>query len=206
MATKSSLYEKIQKVSNEINSLEKDISVGSGSYAYKAISEASVIRAVKKAETKHGLTSIPTKQEIISSEIKEVQIGNKITLRYIDVIKVTLKIIDLQTGESIEVDSYARGIDSGDKGLGKAQTYALKYALMKAYKVATGEDPDANKSEKMVVARTPSEQVVAIRNYFSTNEKALPKMLKHFKVEKLDDLSGDQVKTIYTTYSKKGLI
>jgi hypothetical protein len=39
---------------------------------------------------------------------------------------------------------YGQGIDSGEKGVGKAATYAEKYFLLKFFHVATGkDDPDA---------------------------------------------------------------
>ena len=40
----------------------------------------------------------------------------------------------------------AEGIAPQDKGSGKAMPYADKYALMKAYKISTGDDPDQNAS------------------------------------------------------------
>ena len=42
--------------------------------------------------------------------------------------------------------SYGDGIDTGDKAPGKAMTYSDKYSLLKAYKVATGDDPDKEAS------------------------------------------------------------
>lgn len=49
-SNKLSLYEKIQAVSNEIKNLEKDMTVGKGTNAYKAISDKSVILAVQRRE------------------------------------------------------------------------------------------------------------------------------------------------------------
>jgi hypothetical protein len=48
--------------------------------------------------------------------------------------------------EYIETTVYGDGIDTGDKATGKAMTYADKYALMKAYKLSTGDDPDKEAS------------------------------------------------------------
>ena len=44
--------------------------------------------------------------------------------------------------EYIDVPTYGDGVDTQDKAPGKAMTYGDKYALMKAYKIITGEDPD----------------------------------------------------------------
>lgn len=72
-SNKLSLYEKIQAVSNEIKNLEKDMTVGKGTNAYKAISDKSVILAVKKAEEQYRIISIPYKQELVSHETVTVQ-------------------------------------------------------------------------------------------------------------------------------------
>ena len=45
--------------------------------------------------------------------------------------------------EFIETTVFSEGIDTQDKGSGKAMTYGDKYALMKMYKISTGDDPDA---------------------------------------------------------------
>ena len=49
--------------------------------------------------------------------------------------------------EYTETTVFSVGLDSQDKGDGKAMTYGDKYALMKQYKISTGDDPDAEASE-----------------------------------------------------------
>lgn len=205
---KQNLYQKIQSVSNEIRNIEKEMTVGTGSYSYKAVSDLGVTLAVKDAETKFKLVSIPVKQELVNSEvIRTIKKNGDEGLTYVDTIKMTVRIIDLEDITSfIEVESFGKGIDSGDKGFGKASTYARKYALLNAYKIATGEDPDANKSEETKVPATVNEKMVALDNYFEKNLEGLQKLLAHFNVGVLADLSDKQVNTVYSTYKSKGLI
>lgn len=142
---KSTIYTKIQSISNEIRGIEKDMTVGEGYNAYKAVSDMSVILRVKEAEAKYGLLSIPCKQELVDSKIVDntSNLGCNAGVVYVDTIKMTTKIIDLDNpSDFIEIESYGRGVDSSDKGFGKASTYARKYALLNAYKIATGADPD----------------------------------------------------------------
>lgn len=47
---KKNLYEKIQLVSNEIKNIEKNMTVGKGNYAYKAVQDIDVTLEVKQAE------------------------------------------------------------------------------------------------------------------------------------------------------------
>ena len=61
-----------------------------------------------------------------------------------------IRIVDIdKPSDYIDIESFGRGLDPGDKGFGKASTYARKYALLNAYKIATGEDPDKDKSKEM---------------------------------------------------------
>ena len=205
---KLNLFEKIQAVSNEVRNISKDMTVGSGSYSYKAVSDIDVTLAVKDAETKFKLVSIPIKQELVNSEVIRIQKkNNEEGLTYVDTIKMTVKIIDLEdTTQSIEIESFGKGIDSGDKGFGKASTYARKYALLNAYKIATGEDPDADKSKEITTAKTPSDQRVLVENYLLKNTTTLQSMLTHFNVGELSDITEKDILVIFKTYSEKKLI
>ena len=51
--------------------------------------------------------------------------------------------------EYIDITTYGDGVDTQDKAPGKAMTYGDKYALLKAYKIQTGDDPDQNASEDL---------------------------------------------------------
>lgn len=202
---KISLYEKIQAVSIEVNNLEKDITVGSGSNAYKAVSDKSVILAVKKAEEKYRILSIPCKQELISHEVLTVQKKDGQAVLYVDNIKMTTKIVDLDSQDIIEIESYGKGVDYGDKGLGKASTYARKYALLNAYKIATGEDPDEDPSKKdNIIAENPIRLIV--ENFLLQNDEYRNNIFSHFNIGEIEDLSDRQVESIYKNLKNKGRI
>jgi len=205
---KLNLYEKIQAVSNDVRNISKDMTVGIGTYSYKAVSDIDVTLAVKDAEQKHKLVSIPIKQELINSEVIRIQKkNNEEGLTYVDTIKMTVRIIDLEdTTQFIEVESFGKGIDSGDKGFGKASTYARKYALLNAYKIATGEDPDAEKSKEQTTAKTISEKRALVENYLLKNTEVCQKMLQHFNVGELSDITEKNIEVIFKTYTEKKLI
>lgn len=206
--SKLNLYEKIQAVSNEVRNISKDMTVGSGSYSYKAVSDIDVTLAVKDAETKYKLVSIPIKQELVNSEVIRIQKkNNEEGLTYVDTIKMTVRIIDIEdTTQFIEVESFGKGIDSGDKGFGKASTYARKYALLNAYKIATGEDPDIEKSKETTTAKTISDKRALVENYLLKNTEVCQKMLQHFNVGELSDITEKDIAVIFKTYTEKKLI
>lgn len=200
------LYEKIQAVSMEIMNIEKDMQVGTGNYTYKAVSDTNVTLQVKKAEEKHKIISIPIKQELIKSEVVKQIKDNRETLLHVDNIKMTVRIIDLQkTTDFLDIESFGKGIDSSDKGFGKASTYARKYALLNAYKIATGEDPDAEKSQS-VEAVTQDVKKDAVFSVCLKDEKLTNEVLSHFNLGSLDDLDQKQINTIYSQFKSKNRI
>lgn len=206
MEEKLNLYQKIQAVSNEVRNITKDLTVGSGSYSYKAVQDLDVTLAVKDAERMHKVVSIPIKQELLNSEVIRIQKkNNEEGLTYVDTIKMTVRIVDLEdTSQFIDVESFGKGIDTGDKGFGKASTYARKYALLNAYKIATGEDPEAEKSKEITTAKTPSEKRVMVENYLDKNAKTLQSTLSHFNIGVIGDATEKQILSMYETLSAKG--
>jgi len=201
--------EKIQAVAMDVMSIDKDMQVGKGSYAYKAVSDLSVTIKVKEAEKKHGIISIPFKQELIKSEILKTinEDGNKERVVYSVYIKMTTRIYDVtDKNEFIDIESFGHGLDSGDKGFGKASTYARKYALLNAYKIATGEDPDKEESEKTSTAKTLSEKRIAVENYLNKNEKSKTDVLKHFNYDKVSDISDNDLDSIFKTFNERKVL
>lgn len=201
------LYQKIQAVSNDIKNIEKNMTVGKGSYSYKAVQDIDVVLEVKESETKHGLVSIPIKQELIKTEIIKTQkTDGGESINYVDVVKMTLRIINIdKPDEFIDVESYGRGLDSADKGFGKASTYARKYALLNAYKIATGEDPDKDKSKDQVPIKEETKRD-EVFSYALKDTKYLNNILSKFDVGSLDDLSKKDIEVVYETLKTKKLI
>lgn len=201
------IFEKIQLVSNEIKNIEKNKTVGTGNSAYKAVQDIDVTLEVKKAETKYRLVSIPVKQELVKSEIvRTVKKEGYEVINYVDIVKMTLHIVNLDDPtQTIDIESFGRGLDTGDKGFGKASTYARKYALLNAYKIATGEDPDENKSEEQRVM-TESDMLVAVRDYLMKNIGYASDIASYFNISSITELTQKQLTTIYKDLKKKGRI
>lgn len=144
------IFEKLMMISNEIGTLNKDLNVEmSNGKQYSAISEKSVLDAVKPLEYKYRVFSYPVKRTRTSQTMrrdwKDANGQARVTTLFVDRVDVTYRFVNVDDpSQFIEVDSFGTGIDTGDKGPGKAMTYADKYALMKAYKLAAGNasDPD----------------------------------------------------------------
>ena len=203
------IYQRIQAVSDEVRNVEKNISVSTGNGGgYKAVADIDVLVKVKEAEKKYGLISIPVKQELVKSEVVRTAAGNggyeKIT--YVDIVKMTLRIVNIDnTSETVEVESFGRGLDAGDKGFGKASTYARKYALLNAYKIATGQDPDEKASEQQV-ALTQSEVRDKVLNYLMQNVQYTQQILSYYALGSTDDLGTKEINSIYKNLKTKGIL
>lgn len=142
------IFQKLAAITAELQTVAKNLSVDTGKgKSYKAVSERDIIDNVKPLEEKHGVYSYPVSRETLESERleTETQYGTKTT--FYTRIKTVYRFVNVDDPtDFIETVTFSVGLDSGDKGDGKAMTYGDKYALMKAYKISTGDDPDAQAS------------------------------------------------------------
>ena len=147
------IYKKMSAITAELTAVAKNLNVGIGKAAYKAVGEADVLAAVKPLEEKHGVYSYPYSRKIVEADLVTTtsEYQGKVTEktnRYLR-IETVYRFVNIDNPEEyIDITTYGDGIDSQDKAVGKAMTYSDKYALLKAYKIITGEDPDQFKSEE----------------------------------------------------------
>ena len=202
------LYEKIQMVSDEIRNIEKNIVVGTGNSSYKAVADVDVLLKVKDAEKKYGLVSIPVRQELVrTDQVQKMSRDGYQSVTFADIVKMTMRIINIDDStQFIEVESFGRGHDAGDKGFGKASTYARKYALLNAYKLATGEDPDEQKSTEMAVPQSQDDKRKKIVDYMMQNVEYANSALQYFNVPDTDSFTSAQNNSLYDNLRKKGIL
>lgn len=147
------IYKKMSAITAELTAVAKNLNVDIGKAAYKAVGEADVLAAVKPLEEKHGVYSYPYSRKIVDSDLvtTTTEYKGKVTEktnRYLR-IETVYRFVNIDNPEEyIDITTYGDGIDPQDKAVGKAMTYSDKYALLKAYKIITGEDPDQFKSEE----------------------------------------------------------
>ena len=203
------LYQKILMAAEEIGNVEKNLEIRvTNNSSYKAVADVDVLKKVKAAEKKFGLVSIPVKQELVKSEIvRTMKQGGYEAISYMDVVKMTVRIINTDNPtETLEVESFGRGLDTGDKGFGKASTYARKYALLNAYKIATGEDPDETKSQEQIAAPTADEVRNTVINYLMNNVDQANQVCGWAGIQSIDDLPTEKVNILYKDWKRRGLI
>lgn len=188
------IFQKMAAITNELQTVAKNLTVSTGGKnSYKAVSERDIIDAVKPIECKYGIYSYPCDRQIIESQTleSESEYNGKVTKKttFFSRIKTTYRFVNIdKPDEYIETITFAEGIDAQDKGSGKAMTYGDKYALMKAYKISTGDDPDQNASEETHYnnvragsaeqpkqQKTPRQQLIARLNELNIDVNAYAK-------------------------------
>lgn len=110
---------------------------------FRAISESMIIKTIND-ELKNSYIdySITVKENHL--DIKEV--SGKLVFVATCVVRLDFYIDGLKEPVAY-CEALGMGIDDGDKAMGKAYTYAVKYALMKKFRITYSDDPDATESQ-----------------------------------------------------------
>jgi len=103
-----------------------------GGYAFRTIDD--VVNACSGPMNRNGLVLIPAMTETKSESWNDK--WRKDYARY------RFRIMHV-SGEWIETEMVAQALDNGDKGLGKATSYALKEFLCRMFLIPTGDDTES---------------------------------------------------------------
>jgi hypothetical protein len=147
METKANLAKAIIAVMQEVKGIEKSMTIGTGSNAYKGVPDQEVKKIIGEAMAKNGLCILPisVKPNVRIDRWDALDYNGKPTQKQSVFTDVTTEYLLLHTsGESQVLSGYGHGIDSQDKGAGKATTYSLKYVLLYTFLVPTGKIDDAD--------------------------------------------------------------
>jgi hypothetical protein len=137
------LYEKINKIMGEVESIKKDGKVAFGNTKYNFLSEAKTTEIFKAKFVEYNLVLLPTTViedvHVIRSTGKD---GNE-KVNYLTHGKYSYRLINAENPEEyIDLMSTGQGYDSADKGSGKASSTAYKYLNWRAFAVPSNDDPD----------------------------------------------------------------
>lgn len=187
------IYEKINEVMKLIEYLTKDDKVSFGTTNYKAISEEKVTTSVRKELVNVGIVIAPIEQTM---NVTELMRTDKSVNQRADVnVKYRVQNIE-DVNDYIIVSSSGSGVDTQDKAIGKAMTYAYKYMLLRTFAIPTGEDPD-----KISSAETDAKMEKEI-NQRKLNDKEVDILTKTIAKYNLTD---EEVNKILTKYGYKEL-
>lgn len=138
------IYQRMLAVMAQCSYVQKDQKKVAGQYT--AVKHDDVVAKVRSYLIKEGVLPITT---IIAREL----ITNTVEINKVQVIKhraevtALVRFVNIDNPEEyFEVQSYGSGEDKGDKAIGKAISYAVKYAFLKALMLETGDDADHDAS------------------------------------------------------------
>lgn len=130
-------------------------------HRYKYATEADVNEQVREVLAELNVVMIPN----VKNHSYREHINKNGKVEYIVTVEVEFTFYDGDTGETISFTTFGEGQDAGDKGTYKAITGAQKYALMKAFMIPTGDDPEGDSG-------------VDERNKDNDNRQKIPASLK----------------------------
>lgn len=193
------IYEKMAEITAEINTVAKNLNVETGKgKSYRAVSEADVLAAVKPIEKKHGVYSYPYEREIVESGelVNQTQYGERKSL-FLRVRTVYRFVNTEKPEEHLDIVTYGDGVDSQDKAPGKAMTYGDKYALLKAYKIQTGDDPDQNASGELLsqnirTQKIGTDKIAAISTRANNMGLPLETIMHQYRLASIGDMTEEQ--------------
>jgi len=130
------IYEKLIEVRKEVPYLKKDNS----GYQFKFVSSSQTLGTLKGKMDELGLLLVPS---VTYSKVSD-HTTKKGDHEYFTQVEMTFTWINAEKPEEmIQCQWLGQGLDNGEKGVGKALTYAEKYFLLKFFNIATdSDDPD----------------------------------------------------------------
>lgn len=160
------LYQRLNKVQKSITYIQKEKKAG---MRYSIVSHDAVTAKVRDPLVEVGVLYFP-------SNLRMEQVGNRTQCTML------VKFVNIDNPDDfIEVATAGYGIDDQDKGPGKAISYAVKYALLKALGMESGDDPDLDQDaefeDPMTLAIKEFENDVAL----AKSEEELRGVASHHK-------------------------
>lgn len=138
--TKPNIYQRLNAVMKEVEYIQKGERTVNGSYRF--VSHDQVTAKLHKPFVNAGIVVIP-------SVVEMIQDGNrtsvKLEVAFINMDDPIDRVVSTHYGHGIDgggTKADGKVIPVGDKGIGKAVSYAFKYALLKTLMLETGDDPD----------------------------------------------------------------
>jgi hypothetical protein len=135
------LQQKIARITGHVGTIPKKGYNAFHKYHY--VTEGDLVGAVRQYLSAAGIAIIP---DVVKVKLYRQDTENPIT-------EVIIKYTVSDGKESFSFRMPGHGADKGDKGVYKAITGSQKYALMKLFKIETGDDPE---SDTRVDERTAS--------------------------------------------------
>lgn len=154
------LYQKMVAIRQAVPYLQK----AANGPQYQYVSSSQTVSSVRDLLDEHGIL---LKTEILGQELKEFHTA-KGALQFMTTVHMRFTWINAENPEEQIVSLWeGQGVDNGEKGIGKAATYAEKYFILKTFNIPTDkDDPDAYQAkveESKPEPKATSEQIAVLK-------------------------------------------
>jgi hypothetical protein len=156
---------------------------------YNYVSSSQTLSALKDKMDELGLLLVP---RVIGKEVRENTNSKGAQVYFTELLMEYTWINAEDPNETITCPWYGQGVDiAGEKGVGKALTYAEKYFMLKFFNIPTDkDDPDAHQKKQEDNGADSGKQleaydkIIAGIDWFEANGKPLEAMMKWYSEDK----------------------
>lgn len=200
MSESKNIYQRVLEVMRDGEYIQKGAKTVNNTYRF--VSHDQVTGFIHPLLVKHGIVVIPTVKSFTQDSNRTVVC-----------MKVQFVNVDNPT-DLIEVESWGYGLDTQDKGPGKAVSYAFKYAILKMFCLETGDDPDndvkqeyippekAKQAEEDRTRKLSGWEVEKILSLLDGDKDRLQRILNLHNVESLKDIPFEKYSFIVDVLQK----
>ena len=193
----ANIYQRINAVMNECEYLQK-----TQAQQGKGIKYDEVIAMIRPLLIEHGIVMVTRQLKMESLPLVE---GTK---QRVYQGKYSLRLVNMDNPrEFVEHITHAHGMDGGDKGAGKAHTYAMKTMLVKGFGIETGEDEESysEKQEKASALKSAisDQQIGELRRLINETNTDERKFLNACNVKDISDITGATYPTAVNMLNQK---
>ncbi len=185
------IYQRINAVMKDCEYLQKK-----GAAQGKGIKYDEVIAMLREHLITHGVVMVVNQisMEMVNEVVKQKVYQGHYTMDLVNMDK---------PDEVVRHSAFAHGMDGGDKGPGKASTYAMKIMLVKGFGIETGEDEES-RSEKIEGDELISkDQAAEIIKGLVQTESDTGKFCAHFGVKHITELQARTYKRALSMINAK---
>lgn len=134
------VYQRIHGAMGDIGPMKKDRMMDGGQQKFAYHGHAMITAQSKAVFEKWRIALSNT---VLDESHEPIEIGKFKTPGYFTTARVRIRLFNIDDPtQFIEAEHIGYGQDTSDKGIGKAVTYASKYAIMKILMISDGEEPD----------------------------------------------------------------
>jgi len=193
------IYEKLFEIQKQVKALEPNAQ----GHGYKYLSQSKLFSVIRPLMDEFGLMLTT---EILDAKSERVDYENsrgqqKYEFRVVLKLKYTW--VDVKSGEELSHIYFQEAQNGSDKGTGSALTYSKRMYLINMFNISNDGDDLDGKAIEILDNKPASKELITDINFICKKNKIdLSRILKLYKVEKIEELTNHQAEEIITKLKK----